>query len=290
MTLTTTLTNNKHVLITGGNQGIGFHTALLLAKKGNYNITLCCRNKERAEYAVQKIIERNNNCQVNWLLLDLASLKSVKNLIENIKKQKILFDIIILNAGILLPKERLTEDGLETTFQVNYLGHFLLINGIIKHQSLKRQIKIITITSVMCRFIGNIFPLEKEADKWLEMFQTAKSWKAYALSKFATAMLSHYLNSLEGVSSVTIHPGNVRTQMSDGLVNQKLRKFLFFLRRILIEPEEAALNVINCAEQNIESGMYWNVNKKRKLPKSVTKQKNLEAFIKMSREIINDFN
>ena len=78
---------NKHVLITGGNQGIGLHTALALAARGGHDITLACRNRERAEAAVRQIRDRNGAIQVGWLPLDLASLGSVQALLELVRQR-----------------------------------------------------------------------------------------------------------------------------------------------------------------------------------------------------------
>lgn len=66
-----------------------------------------------------------------------------------------LFDVVVLNAGILLPAKERTEDGFEATFQVNFLGHFLLIDGIIAHQCPAHPVKVVTLTSIMHRQISN---------------------------------------------------------------------------------------------------------------------------------------
>lgn len=154
------------------------------------------------------------------------------------------FDVLVLNAGILLPKEAKTVDGLEPTFQVNFLGHFLLCEGIIAHQRAKmRPLRVVSLTSVMHRLVGPVFPVEKEPTKWEQMFGEAKRWKAYALSKFATALLAQYLANNEQnkdqklISAIAVHPGAVRTQMADCAgINPRIKKFLFFLKRIMIQP------------------------------------------------------
>lgn len=80
---------NKHVLITGGNQGIGLATAMLLAAKGGYDITIGCRSRERAEGAVRKIREKAAaGGQVGWLPLDLASLRSVQALVQRVGRER----------------------------------------------------------------------------------------------------------------------------------------------------------------------------------------------------------
>lgn len=62
-----------------------------------------------------------------------------------------LFDVLILNAGVLLPKEARTKDGHESSFQVNFLAHFLLAEGIIAHQCPERPLKVVTLTSVLAK-------------------------------------------------------------------------------------------------------------------------------------------
>jgi NADP-dependent 3-hydroxy acid dehydrogenase YdfG len=79
---------NKRVLITGANQGIGLHTALLLAQEGGSDITIACRSQERAQLAVQQIQAQRTDIRVDWLPLDLASLESVQQLVERIHKQQ----------------------------------------------------------------------------------------------------------------------------------------------------------------------------------------------------------
>lgn len=79
--------NNKRVLITGANQGIGLHTALLLAKKG-FDITLACRNEGRAQEAMRLIRKQNADIQVQWMHVDLAQLDSVREMVEQIRENK----------------------------------------------------------------------------------------------------------------------------------------------------------------------------------------------------------
>jgi len=148
------------------------------------------------------------------------------------------FDAVILNAGILLPPAgSSTEDGLEPTFQVNFLGHFLLAEGIVAHQCPQHPLQVVTLTSVLHKLVGPLFPVEKEPAKWAPMFASSRRWRAYALSKFATALLAQHLNQQPGVRAVAVHPGAVRTQMAQSVsLSPRKRKFLFFLKRLMIEP------------------------------------------------------
>ena len=111
-------------LITGGNAGVGRATAEELVKRGS-NVVLACRNQQAAETAATELRQLhpyNNSCplgSVEVLNLDLASLASVKMAVNTLVGKKKVFDIILCNAGIMAPPERLeSEDGMEQQFQV----------------------------------------------------------------------------------------------------------------------------------------------------------------------------
>lgn len=141
------------------------------------------------------------------------------------------------------------------------------------------------------RLVGNVFPVEKDPLLWPEMFRSSRRWKAYALSKFATALLALHLNEQAGVSAVAVHPGAVRTQMADGVASPRKRKFLFFLKRMLIEPEQAAQNVLFCVENTLDNpcAEYRHAGRLHKFPPAVCKRRNLDALVRMSRTLVVPF-
>ena len=88
----------------------------------------------------------NKSVEVRYLLADFSRMTSVLRTIEKIKSDGLLFDVVILNAGVLLPKERNTEDGFETTFQVNYLAQYQLLIAVIQNQTrMKAPMTVITV-------------------------------------------------------------------------------------------------------------------------------------------------
>lgn len=118
----------KTVIITGANAGIGFETALELARR-DAHVILACRDQKRGQEAVDKIKNETKNNNVELELVDLSNLKSIKEFSENILKKLNRLDVLINNAGLLGPaKRQLTQDGFEVTFGVNHLGHFYLTN------------------------------------------------------------------------------------------------------------------------------------------------------------------
>lgn len=113
----------KTFIITGGNSGIGFETAKILAKAGA-DVIITCRSEEKAAQAKAEIsfIAKGN---VDHVLMDLSSLASVRNAAEQIHQRYEKLDGLINNAGIMFPPKTTTEDGYELQFATNHLGHFL---------------------------------------------------------------------------------------------------------------------------------------------------------------------
>ena len=117
----------KNVIITGGNSGLGYETALKVAKSSNdFNVILACRNLEKAEKAREKIIQESGNPNVDAKELDVSSLSSVRNFAENLDYDEIY--ALLCNAGISGESTGLSEDGVDIVFATNHLGHFLLTN------------------------------------------------------------------------------------------------------------------------------------------------------------------
>uniref|UniRef100_A0A0N5A3G7 NAD(P)-binding protein n=1 Tax=Parastrongyloides trichosuri TaxID=131310 RepID=A0A0N5A3G7_PARTI len=251
-----------NILITGGNQGIGFETAKHLARRG-YNITIACRNMNAANEAVETITkETDGNNQINCVELDLCSFESVKKCSEKLISSGKNFDVVILNAGTMHPKEPFTQDGLETTLQVNFLSHYLLLELLRKNDiGLAKPARIICLTSILHRWCDSLFSLPKSSSEWLSFMKNEKilqnsqniayssiklstfeKLKYYAISKAANAMLAHHLNSIENVYAISVHPGIVRTSMTKNFSNRS-PKFLSFIKRCFITPQEASFHV-----------------------------------------------
>lgn len=127
--------NNKTVIITGGNIGLGYHCAKEIAATKQWHVIIACRNQERASQAVQQLIAETSHQQIEAMSLDLASLASVRQFAHNFAARDVPpLKAVVCNAGIqIVTGTTYTEDGCETTFAVNHLGHFLLAN-LLLHQ------------------------------------------------------------------------------------------------------------------------------------------------------------
>jgi NAD(P)-dependent dehydrogenase (short-subunit alcohol dehydrogenase family) len=127
---------DKTVVVTGGNTGLGYECAKYIAtSKRGWRIVIAGRSKQKISEAAQRLDAIAPDSQVVALPLDLASLKSVRNFAGEFTAQGLPpLRALVCNAGVqIISGTTFTEDGFETTFGVNHLGHFLLVNLLIKN-------------------------------------------------------------------------------------------------------------------------------------------------------------
>jgi NAD(P)-dependent dehydrogenase (short-subunit alcohol dehydrogenase family) len=139
----------RRVLITGANSGIGYETALELARH-DAEIILPARSLSKANDAISRIRGEVPGAKLTPGLLDLASLASVRNfaafVAENFPGQSL--DLLINNAGVMaVPQRELTVDGYERQFATNYLGPFLLTALLYPHLKQQHGTRIVTVSS-----------------------------------------------------------------------------------------------------------------------------------------------
>lgn len=116
----------RFALVTGANTGIGFEAALQLSRKGAH-VLLGCRDQQRTEQAIERIQAVAAIGSVEWLPLDLADLTSVSAAAAQLSANHQHLDLLICNAGVMVPPEGRTADGFELQFGINHLGHFALV-------------------------------------------------------------------------------------------------------------------------------------------------------------------
>lgn len=195
-------------LITGATEGIGRDTAIQLAAKG-FTVILAARSAAKAELIKREIASITGRTDVDYIVAELNSLRQVCNLAETFKRRYPRLDVLINNAGIFAPRFVLTEDGYETTFQVNYLSHFLLTQLLLDGLRKSPQGRIINLSSSVYA-AGKFDEANLQSEKGYSIFG------AYSASKLF--MLLSSLEQAERLreTSITVnavHPGIVRTNM-----------------------------------------------------------------------------
>jgi NAD(P)-dependent dehydrogenase (short-subunit alcohol dehydrogenase family) len=201
---------NPICLITGATEGVGKVTALELAKKG-FTVVVAARNANKAEALMKEIETSTGNTSCDYIVGDLASLRQVRQLAATFRRHYSHLDVLINNAGVLLPTRTQTEDGYEMMFQVNYLSPFLLTNLLLDELQRSEQGRVINLSSSVYA-IGKFDPdkLQSVGERHFSVLGT------YAATKLFVLMFTEELaRRLKGtsVTANAVHPGIVRTRM-----------------------------------------------------------------------------
>ena len=208
--------SGRRALVTGANSGIGFYTALELARKGAH-VLLGARDRIKGEAAAARIRAEVRDAKVELVLLDLASLASVRAFAEAELASGVGLDLLVNNAGVMAPKTReVTKDGFEMQFGVNVLGHFALTALLLPtlERAAQREgpaPRVVTIASIAHKR-GQIDFEDLQAEKRYD------AMGAYRQSKLADLMIALELDRrLRAVGSpmmsVAAHPGVAQTPL-----------------------------------------------------------------------------
>lgn len=204
----------KVVIITGANSGIGKETAIDLARRGA-RVYIACRSVERGEAAKKEIVYKAQSHNVLLRQLDLASMKSIRAFVERFRREERHLDILINNAAVVACPQSETEDGFETQFGVNHLGHFLLTHLLTDMLIKSTQARIINVSS-NAHFEGTI----NQDDLMLK--SNYDPLVAYKQSKLANVLFTRELANrhqrLE-VSAYSLHPGCINTKAWNNMQN-----------------------------------------------------------------------
>ncbi len=134
----------RTVVVTGGNSGIGRHTAAELGRAGA-SVTIACRNLEAGEQAAAAMRSAGAD-DVRAVRLDLADLGSVKEFADGWQGP---LDVLVNNAGVMTPpRYRETADGFELQLGTNHLGHFALTSRLMPHLLAAAAPRVVTVSSI----------------------------------------------------------------------------------------------------------------------------------------------
>ena len=230
----------KRVIITGGNSGIGYQAAKQLAEKG-WSVTLFCRRKEAAEQACEEIRQQTGNRHVDYILVDLSDMKSVRKAVEQYIQKEDVLDVLINNAAdfdLSVKKPILTKDGLEKQFATNVAAPFLLsilLKGLLEKSESGRIINISSQGLMLYPFMK----LDFENLAGQKHYSPAKT---YYQNKLALLMLSLYMREhWKGIKIQAIRVTNVRVDMRRyNHLNTFMKNLYKIKSKFSISPEEMA--------------------------------------------------
>jgi NAD(P)-dependent dehydrogenase (short-subunit alcohol dehydrogenase family) len=236
--------DERAVLITGSTDGLGFEVARRLAAEGR-TVLVHGRDERRADAAVESLGAGAKESH-RAFVADLSSLAEVRRLAEEVEASMGVLGVLVNNAGIALGdrERRLSRDGYELTFAVNYLSHFLLTILLLPLLRRSAPARIVNVAS-----IGQS-PIDFD-DVMLE--RGYEPFRAYAQSKLAQIMFTFELaERLHGdrVSVNALHPA---TLMDTKMVRETFGRAMTSVD----EGAEATLRLIRAPELEGVSGRYY---------------------------------
>lgn len=242
---------DKIILITGGNDGIGKATAIGLARMGA-RVVIACRNMEKASQALIDIKKESNNDQVEALHLDLASFDSIKNCVENFNNRYNKLDVLINNAAHYTSYLQKTAEGFEMQFGVNHLGHFLLTNLLLPSLQAAEKPRIVNVSS-NGHYSGKIDFNNLRGEKSIKKYY---GFEAYAQSKLANVLFTReFTRRYPDMICNSLHPGgvatNIATKNAVGLTSNVWR----LVKPFLMSAEKGAQTSIYLATSSKVNGM-----------------------------------
>ncbi len=233
---------DKVCLITGATAGIGKAAAAGLADLGA-TVVLVGRDTEKTSATAEQIQGLTGNQEVSFLLADLSSQQSVRQLAEDFRAGFERLDVLVNNAGALMLSRQESSDGIEMTFALNHLSYFLLTNLLLDVIKSSSPSRIVNVAS----------DAHQSAHLDFDDLQSQNSYggyKAYGRSKLANLLFTYELaRKLKGtgVTANGLHPGVVATSFMATNNGLRGRLYNFFLKRVGRRVEDGARTVVYLA-------------------------------------------
>lgn len=240
----------KVFIVTGANSGIGYEAAKEFARKGA-QVILACRNREKANAALSQIMAEIPNASAEIMILDLASLESVRRFAAEFKANYDRLDVLVNNAGIMMVPYGQTEDGFERQLGTNHLGHFALTGLLIDELLATPGARIVNVSSNGHRMGTTNF------DNL--MFGGGKGYsptRAYGRSKLANLLFTYELqrrfDAIDADAMATAaHPGGSDTNLSNHLQDGTMFKLMEPLTNRMVQS--AAMGALPTLRAAVDS-------------------------------------
>ncbi|HAM09762.1 MAG: hypothetical protein A2X05_14345 [Bacteroidetes bacterium GWE2_41_25] len=272
----------KNALVTGGTSGIGKATVAGLAA-GDYQVVFQASDKEKADKVKREVILSTGNKNIDYILADFTSKREVRTCAETFKKNYPKLDILINNADVCLPERRITADGLEESFQINHLSHFILTNLLLDELKKSDDPRIINVSSA-AHAAGRFDPDNLQGEKGYSPF------RAYADTKLINIMFTLELAERlkdSGISVNALHPGVVSTNFAHEFGG--VFKILYKLGKpFMITPEKGSVTSLYLASSDhvkYVSGKYFAKCKTVRLKNQYLTEENRKVLWQKSLEL-----
>jgi NAD(P)-dependent dehydrogenase (short-subunit alcohol dehydrogenase family) len=273
----------KIALVTGATSGIGYHTALGLAREGAH-VVLGGRNETRAREAAEAIRRESEAPQIDYLVADLSSMAEVHSFAQAYLDGYSQLDILVNNVGGFFLNRQLSEDGYEMTFALNHLSYFLLTELLEDLLIASAPARVVNVSSVAH---------SNSRINFEDLQSTHRYWgmTAYGQSKLANVLFSYELAHRlveTGVTSNALHPGLVRTGLGTKHIYRPLIPFVWLGLRMGMSTEDGAktsLLLASSPELEGVTGKYYSVGKEVRTSRRSYNKVSAERLWDLSEEL-----
>ncbi|XP_045187967.2 retinol dehydrogenase 14-like [Mercenaria mercenaria] len=298
---------DRIVMVTGANCGIGYEIAKWTAMMGA-TVILACRSEEKARAAIEKMekefteekargtskLTERARLAIEFMKVDLGSFKSVDHFCEEYKKSGRPLHVLVCNAGIASIPFMKNEDGLEMILQVNYLSHFLITAKLLP--TMKRS-------GVDCRIIfvsstaEKLASFDKESINYTGSARNYPVHSCYNRSKLYQVMQMFAMSRRLTGTNITVnslHPGIVETEIWRYSNSWMTRCLLFFARcfcvtRTPINGATCAIDLAVNPEHTGVSGHFWKDCKMTSTSRLSRNEEKQEALWNASFNFVNEY-
>ncbi len=246
--------SSKIVVITGANSGLGLETAKYFVSTGNI-VVMAVRDVNKGERAKQELLKLFPNGKMDVLYLDLAKINSVYSFADAFSKKYNSLDLLINNAGVMIPPYSRTEEGFELQFGCNHLGHFALTGLLLPLLEKGELPRVVTLSSIAHRNGAIDF-------NNLDGSKGYKAMKFYSQSKLANLLFARELDERlkrNGCKTISLaaHPGISATNLFR-IGKEKAPWYIKQLMKLIAQPaEKGALPTIMAAtDTKLVGGEY----------------------------------
>lgn len=271
------------ILITGGTDGIGREAALKLAAE-NHEITISGRDSKKAKDVIEQCHAKFNNTP-RFIQTDLSLEHEVVKFANQVADEQ--YDICILNAGVMNPKPGRTPEDREATMMTNLISSYMIAHRILdKRSDEKKPLHFVFSTSILVKFhnatpLGLRFFNPSKVSDWQKSLIPSDVSGAgkYAISKIGLATLSSSISisNIPNVTSTSVHPGTVYTNIMSNLPARQ-QFYIKLARPFTTSLGDAGANLVRAAKNPLPAGMFYQTNKATKLPDFVHSDSSIAAF------------
>ncbi|KAI8123964.1 hypothetical protein FF38_08717 [Lucilia cuprina] len=276
-------------VITGGNRGIGLRIVEKLLAC-DMTVVMGVRDPKSAEAAVKSLVDlETSGGKLICEELDVGNMKSVREFAQKVKSKFNKVDILLNNAGIMFAPYKLSPEGFESHFAINYLGHFLLqhlLMPLLKAAGKEdKRARIVNVSSC-AHLLGRINYNDINGEKYYY------PGAAYSQSKLAQVLSTRHLQALldkenANVQVIAIHPGIVDTDLFEHSATTSVP---FFKKLVFKTPEQGSRTPVYAAiSPRVEGqgGTYLSNCRKGPIHPVALNREKCEKFFNYSCELLN---